>query len=106
MAFLNASGFGFFPVSIPYTSLKYLFIPTFSNLLYCISLYQFVSATISYFLSRNFSILIVLSTLFVKQHVIVDVLGAFVISTILFINNYKINKINHKKYVAKIVEKC
>ena len=37
------------------------------------------------------SILIVLSTLFVKQHVIVDVLGAFVISTILFINNDKIN---------------
>lgn len=37
------------------------------------------------------SILIVLSTLFVKQHVIIDVLGAFVISTILFINNHKIN---------------
>ena len=37
------------------------------------------------------SILIVLSTLFVKQHVIIDVLGAFVISTILFINNDKIN---------------
>ena len=61
MAFLNASGFGFFPASKPYTSLKYLFILTFSSLLYCISLYQFVSATISYFLSRNFSILIVLS---------------------------------------------
>lgn len=37
------------------------------------------------------SILIVLSTLFVKQHVIIDVLGALVISTILFINNDKIN---------------
>lgn len=37
------------------------------------------------------SVLVVLSTLFVKQHVIIDVLGAFVISTILFINNDKIN---------------
>ena len=37
------------------------------------------------------NIIIILSTLFVKQHVIIDVLGAFTIATILFINNRKIN---------------
>lgn len=37
------------------------------------------------------SFLIVLSTLFVKQHVIIDVIGAFVISTILYFNTKNIH---------------